>query len=188
MAVVGAQLAEDIIAAFPPTWNYRNVAAFNRRWLDALCDGFQAMWQAGTMTPGTGPPPAGTYNHTHTLVALVSATMAAPPKAILTGVGGRTTIFADTISAQVAAFLVANTTMDIIDGAITHIHSFTAFGDSNTLSTDIQTALQATGLFNVGASVLPVWFNAFSSALLAHLLANAGMVTNEGSSHVHVLE
>ena len=140
------------------------------------------------MTLGTGPPPAATYLHTHTLVALVSATMAAPPKAILTGAGGRTTIFADTISAQVAAFLVANTTMDIIDGAVLHLHSFTAFGDANTLSINIQTALQATGLFNVGASVLPVWFNAFSSALLAHLLANAGMAMALGSGHVHVLE
>lgn len=187
MAVIGTQLAEDVIAAFPPTWNYRNKDAFNRRWLDALCAGFEAMWKAGIMTPGAGPPPPASYPHTHTLTTLVAATMAAPPKAVLSGVGGRTTIFADAISDAVSTFLVANTTMDIIDGAIVHIHSFLTFGSASALSAQIQAALQATGLFNVAASVLPVWLDAFSSALLLHLQANAGMVLALGAGHVHVL-
>jgi hypothetical protein len=187
MAVVGDQLAEEIIAAFPPTWNYRDKSRFNRQWLDALCSGFQSMWQAGTMTPGPGPPP-GPNPHTHTLLPLVPATMAAPPKAVLAGKNGVTTLFADTISAQVALFVTANTTLDVQDGTVPHQHLFLAFGDPNTLSNQITSALQATGLFNVGASVLPVWFNAFSSALLAHLTANAATdALGAGADHVHAL-
>jgi hypothetical protein len=113
--------------------------------------------------------------------------MAAPPKAVLTGSGGRTTVFVDTLSAQVSAFLLANTVMDVQDGTVPHIHLYTGFGLPDDLASQIVSALQATGLFNVAGSVLPIWFQSFSSALLLHLQANADMVISSGAGHVHLL-
>ena len=187
MTVVGSVLAEDVATAFAPRLNYSDPRGFNRQWLNALCDGFASMWQAGLITPGAGPPPPGSFPHTHTVITLVPATMSTPPKALVSGPQGRTDIFVDTVAAQVSAFLTANTVMDIQEGSVPHVHLFTAFGTATTLADQITVALQATGLFNVTGSFIPVWLQEFSSALLVHMQANADMVLSSGAAHVHAL-
>lgn len=186
MAVDSEQLVEEIVREFPDTWNYRDQFRFNRRWLNALCSGFQAMWEAGTMTPGIGPEP-GPNPHSHTIVSLNPLLMSTPPKAVLSGVNGVTTIFADTVSLAVSQHLIEKTTTDIIDGTFLHIHQFLSVGNEDDLTDRIVLALQATGLFNVGASVLPTWFRAFSAALLEHLRQNASMEGAAGAGHIHIL-
>jgi hypothetical protein len=187
MAVVGSALAEDIVAAFAPRMNYSDPTRFNRQWLNALCDGFASMWQAGLMTLGAGPPPAGSYSHIHTVTVLDPVTMSTPPKAIVSGPQGRPDTFVDVVSNQVSAFLIANTVMDLQEGSVLHAHLFTSFGVANALSDQITSALQATGLFNVAGSFLPVWIQGFSSALLAHMQTNADMTQFSGANHVHAL-
>lgn len=187
MAITGGALAEAIIEKFPPTWNHSNPAAYNRRWLDALCQGFQTMWNSGVMTSGTGPPPSGTYLHTHTLVSLNSSLMAAPVRQLWAGKDGLTFVFADIITANVASFLVANTQMQVVDGNVLHVHPFTSFGAADALSSQLLSALAATGRFNVGASVMPQWFTAFASGLLEYLLASAETFQAVGNGHVHAL-
>lgn len=186
MAVSATQLVTEITNRFPGTWDFSNPSTFNRRWLDALCAGFQTMWVAGVMSPGPGPPP-GPNLHTHLLTALVPASMSGPPKAIGTGKDGLGGTFADTLAAQTSAFLIANTVMDVQDGTALHAHLFTTFGLGNTLATQIKNALTSTGSFRVEASAMPQWLQAFADGLIAHLTAAAAMTPAGAAVHVHPL-
>jgi hypothetical protein len=193
MAVSATQLVTEITNRFPSTWDFSDPSTFNRRWLDALCAGFQTMWQAGVLTPGPGPPP-GPNLHTHVLVTgtgLVPASMSGPPKAVGTGKDGLGGTFADTLAVQTSSFLIVNTKMTTVDGTTPHIHSFTTppgtFGQGTALATQIKNALASTGNFRVEASAMPQWLQAFSDGLIAHLTAAATMTPAGAAVHVHPL-
>ncbi len=188
MAVSGTQLAQEISDLFTRA-DYSDQSRFNRRWLNALCDGFETMWTGGQLLPGPGPPP-GPNPHTHTFVpatGLDPTQMAGPPKDLFTGKDGVTGVFIDIVTTQTALFLIANTTMDIQDGTAAHKHLFLAFGVAAALESVLSAAVQGTGVFRVEDSFLPEWFEAFSSGLLAHLTSNADMAVAAGAGHTHVL-
>lgn len=178
MAVSASALATAIIAEFPVSWNWSPGNA-NRLWLDALCQGFVSMWTAGVATPGTGPPPAGSYPHTHSITTLAAATMAAPAK--LLGYTAAADAFVDVVSAQVSSHLLSNTAMDTQQGETTHKHGYTSFGSWSALKSAIITA---TPLFGVG---IAPWAEAFAKGLLNHLTTAADMTTSTGAGHLHTL-
>ncbi len=178
MALNAANLANEITALFPGDWNWGS-GEKNRDFLDALCSGFVSMWAAGTMTTGTGPPPAGSYPHTHTLATLTAATMSAP--AVSLGYTAEASLFAQRVSSATASYLVAQTAMATADGVSPHVHAFTTFGSGSGLKAAI---LAAVSMFGVG---IDPFAGAFAQGIVDHLVANAAMATGFGPGHVHVL-
>ena len=178
MALNASDLADEIIALFPGDWIWIP-GSDNRAFLDALCQGFVAMWVAGALSPGLGPPPPGSYPHAHTITTLTSSLMSNPIIAL--GYTSAADQFAVDMATETATYLKAQTVLAMVDGAVLHVHTFTTFGNASALKTAILGALSVTG---VG---IDPFLSAFTTALIDHLTANAAMSQAVGTGHVHTL-
>jgi hypothetical protein len=193
MPISASGLVSEIMSNFPPEWDYSIREAPNRRWLDAVCSGFVAMWISGSMSLGSGPPPDGVFPHTHLLLDLPSGVMSDSSRFPFRGKDGVTDIFIKALSDRTSQFLTVNTVMSTVSGGALHIHQFTSFGNPDSLVSAISrdiSLLRRSGevIFNVGQSALPQWLRAFSRGVIFHLLGNASMVPAVGSGHTHILQ
>jgi hypothetical protein len=188
MAVSASGLLDDVIAAFPAEWNWDDWSSIdpglpsnppNRVWLEALCTGFVSMWQAGVLSPGLGPPPAGSYPHPHTLTTLVSSTMIAS----LPAYTADATMVANAIANGTVTHLLANTVIAVADGAATHKHSFTGFG----LEASLVSTILGLVTFPSPSTSFQQYLDGFATGLLGHLGSNADMAVAVGTGHVHTL-
>ena len=207
MAVDANALSQAIIAAFPSDFNYDPLdrdgkPQIQRQWLDSMSGGFIPMWTAGTMTPGTGPPPPGSFPHIHTLLILVPATMSTPPATFLPGLGGISGLYIGAIAAAVSEYLIANTTTSLVDGAVSHKHLFLSFGVGTGMRDLMLTKIRALApvTVQVGGETITVdinpdaegsrvsdWCLGVSNGIINHLTAAADMTLAVGSVHVHLL-
>jgi len=176
MPVVPSTLATDIIALFPGEWVW-NPGDPNRVWLEGLCTGFFNMWTAGVLSPGLGPPPAGSYPHVHT-ITLTAATM----KAAVPVYTAAADAFIANLCNVVAAQLMT-TTMTTMDGTVIgHTHLPFTFPPASGIKSGI---ISGGGVSGVG---IAPWADAFANGLVNHLTANAGMSpSTSGAGHVHNL-
>jgi hypothetical protein len=89
--------------------------------------------------------------------------------------------FVGDLASATSTHLKAQTAMDVQDGAAPHMHGFTTFGSGAALKTAILGAVSVTG-----AGIDP-FLSAYTTALIAHLAANAGMTLGSGAGHLHTL-
>jgi hypothetical protein len=176
MPVVAATLVNDIIGEFPGDWVW-DPGDPNYTWLNAICTGFQSMWAAGTMTPGLGPPPVGSYPHTHS-ITLVPTLMSAPVPPYT----AQAQAFVTNLCASVANHLML-TTMAVMDGmVIGHTHLPFTFQPPAALAGLIISGGGVTGI------AIPDFANAFATGLMNHMTSNAQMGGSLGGmGHTHVL-
>lgn len=138
-----SELFDKIDAYKPGDWSWASGGGA-RQWLDALCQGFVAMWSAGVLSPYTWPG-VGPQTHTHTVTTMSSSVMLAPLTAL--GYSGRDigTFFSD-ICGAVASYVQSNTTLATSDVALTpHTHDIASVGSGSGLEGAINGAISVGG-------------------------------------------
>lgn len=143
--MAGASELFDAIDAYKPAaWNW-GAGQGARQWLDALCQGFVAMWAAGVLSPYTWPG-SGPETHAHTVTSMQSSVMLAPLTALgYTGSPPANTHFSEICSA-VATYVQSNTSLATSGVAVTpHQHTISGVGSGAALKSAILGALSTIG-------------------------------------------
>jgi hypothetical protein len=96
------------------------------------------------------------------------------------GYAGAATQFATDIAGSVSSYLISSTVMDVQDGIAPHAHGLT-FGSGSGLKSAI------IGAVSMNGPAIDPFVDAFATALMDHLTANAATATGFGPAHVHVL-
>lgn len=143
--MAGASELFDKMDAYKPAgWNWDGGQGV-RQWLDALSQGFVAMWAAGVLAPYTWPG-TGPQIHTHSVTSMPSATMLAPLTTLGYSGADIGTFFSDVCGA-VASYVQSNTTLATQSTAITpHDHIISSVGSGSGLESAIDSAISFGGV------------------------------------------